>query len=69
MQRAIYLLTETLMILAELTLPEQSALVASYWPIPQQFLCEMVGEVFENFTNKTKIKNTSNLLMKTQVIT
>lgn len=57
------------MILAELTLPEQSALVASYRPIPQQFLCEMVGEVFENFTNKTKIKNTSNLLMKAQVIT
>lgn len=57
------------MILAELTLPKQSALVASYWPIPQQFLCEMVGEVFENFTNKTKIKNTSNLLMKAQVIT
>lgn len=57
------------MILAELTLPEQSALVASYWPIPQQFLCEMVGEVFENFTNKTKIKNTSNLLIKAQVIT
>lgn len=57
------------MILAELTLPEQSALVASYWPIPQQFLCEMVGEVFENFTNNTKIKNTSNLLMKAQVIT